>query len=53
MIAEGKLNRPGWTYATVDLAAVRDVRADGHVLNLSHWSEQEGALTRKAQKPAA
>ena len=53
VIAEGKLNRPGWTYATVDLAAVRDVRADGHVLNLSHWSEQEGALTRKAQKPAA
>ncbi|MDX5402169.1 MAG: carbon-nitrogen hydrolase family protein, partial [Rhodobacterales bacterium] len=39
VIAEGKLNRPGWTYAEVNLAAVRDVRADGHVLNLSHWPE--------------
>ena len=53
VIAEGKLNRPGWTYAEVDLAAVRDVRADGHVLNLSHWSEQEQALARSVQKPAA
>ena len=53
VIAEGKLNRPGWTYATVDLAAVREVRADGHVLNLTHWPEQEAAVTRRAQKPAA
>lgn len=53
VIAEGKLNRPGWTYAEVDLAAVRDVRADGHVLNLSHWPEQDHAVAARVQKPAA
>ena len=40
VIAEGTLNHPGWTYAEVDLANIREVRADGHVLNLSHWPEQ-------------
>jgi predicted amidohydrolase len=53
VIAEGAMNRPGWTYASIDLAAVRDVRADGHVLNLTHWPEQQPALARRAQKPAA
>lgn len=53
VIAEGKLNRPGWTYAEVDLAAVRTVRADGHVLNLSHWPEQDRAVSARTQKPAA
>lgn len=53
VIAEGRLDRPGWTYADVDLGAVRDVRADGHVLNLAHWPEQSLAVSRKAQKPAA
>ena len=53
VIAEGKLNRPGWTYAEVNLAAVRDVRADGHVLNLSHWPEQDCAVAPRTQKPAA
>ena len=52
VIAEGPLNSPGWTYADIDLAAVRDVRADGHVLNLSHWPEQEQALKGRGQKPA-
>lgn len=40
VIAEGELNQPGWTYAEVDLEAVRAVRADGHVLNMTHWEEQ-------------
>ena len=53
VIAEGKLNRPGWTYADVDLERVRDVRADGHVLNLAHWDEQAPAVARRSQKPAA
>lgn len=44
VIAEGVLNQPGWTYADIDLAHVRDVRADGHVLNLSHWPEQSPRL---------
>lgn len=40
VIAEGMLNRPGWTVAEVDPAAIAHVRADGQVLNSSHWSEQ-------------
>lgn len=42
IIAEGDLGQPGWVYADVDLEAVRAVRRDGGVLNLSHWPEQEG-----------
>ena len=53
VIAEGKLNRPGWTYADIDPASIREVRADGHVLNRAHWAEQAPAIARRAQKPAA
>jgi predicted amidohydrolase len=42
VIAEGTLNRPGWTFAEVDLARVAHVRADGVVLNRRHWAEQAG-----------
>ncbi|MCD9147947.1 carbon-nitrogen hydrolase family protein [Pseudophaeobacter flagellatus] len=41
VLAEGDLNRPGWTYAEVDVKTVADVRADGVVRNRSHWPEQE------------
>lgn len=40
VIAEGVLNSPGWTYGEVDLARVAHVRADGGVLNRSHWADQ-------------
>lgn len=42
VIAEGSLNTPGWTYATLDLAKVAHVRQDGVVLNRQHWSDQKG-----------
>jgi len=42
VIAEGVLNQPGWTYAEVDLGAVRHVRDDGGVLNRLHWDDQGG-----------
>ena len=32
------------TYATVSLEAIREVRADGGVLNMTHWAEQEPRL---------
>lgn len=41
VLAEGVLNQPGWTLAEVDLNTIADVRADGAVLNRSHWSEQD------------
>ncbi len=44
VLAEGELNRPGWTYAEIDPAAIADVRADGHVLNMTHWTEQAERL---------
>ena len=42
VLAEGKLNQPGWTYAKVDLSAIAHVRADGRVLGRTHWVEQTG-----------
>ncbi|WP_306115523.1 MULTISPECIES: carbon-nitrogen hydrolase family protein [unclassified Roseovarius] len=42
----GTLNTPGWTYAEVDLGAIAHVRADGRVLNRTHWTEQSGRDTQ-------
>ncbi len=41
ILAVGELNAPGWTYAEVDLAKIAHVRADGVVLNRSHWPQQD------------
>ena len=40
VIAQGELNAAGWVYADIDLNAIREVRADGGVLNHTHWAEQ-------------
>ncbi|CUH63930.1 (R)-stereoselective amidase [Thalassovita gelatinovora] len=40
VMAEGTLGQPGWSYAEIDLDQIRAVRADGHVLNKTHWDEQ-------------
>ncbi|SEM02538.1 Predicted amidohydrolase [Roseovarius azorensis] len=45
VIAEGTLNRPGWTVAEVDPARIAHVRADGVVLNRRHWHDQTGRDT--------
>jgi len=42
VLAAGEINVPGWTYADVDLEAIAHVRADGVVLNRTHWEEQYG-----------
>ncbi len=42
ILAEGVLNVPGWTYARVEPAAIKAVRADGVVLNRAHWDDQTG-----------
>lgn len=41
VLAEGVLNQPGWTLAEVNLDDIAQVRADGQVLNRSHWDEQD------------
>ena len=40
VISEGTMNQSGWTYAEIDPAAIANVRADGRVLNRTHWAEQ-------------
>ncbi|WP_417523254.1 carbon-nitrogen hydrolase family protein [Marinovum sp.] len=40
VLAEGKLNAPGWTYAEVPHGAVARVRREGVVANRAHWAEQ-------------
>lgn len=54
IVAEGALGEPGWVIADVDLGAVRDLRADGTVLNLAHWPEQvpQAAAIRTLAAPA-
>ncbi|MHA6325157.1 carbon-nitrogen hydrolase family protein [Roseivivax sp. CAU 1753] len=42
VLAEGVLNAPGWTYATVATEAVAAVRAGGVVRNRTHWADQAG-----------
>lgn len=43
VISEGRLDQPGWVHAEIDLASVTRVRAEGHVLNHAHWTDQPGA----------
>ncbi|MEF3046933.1 carbon-nitrogen hydrolase family protein [Pseudotabrizicola sp. L79] len=40
ILAETPMNVAGWAVAPVSLAAVREVRRDGGVLNHLHWPEQ-------------
>ena len=42
VLAEGRLNQPGWTVAEVSLDAIAEVRANGRVLGRKHWVEQDG-----------
>ena len=51
VLAEGVLNRPGWTVAELDLDAVARVRKDGVVLNRTHWDEQAGRDAPAALRP--
>lgn len=39
IVAEGDMDTAGWVRATVDVARVRDSRADGRVLPFRHWPD--------------
>lgn len=43
VLALGALDQPQWLFATIDLNQVAQLRADGGVLNASHWVEQPGS----------
>lgn len=40
VVAEGKRDQAGWTYADVNIDQIRNLRADGNVLGFAHWPEQ-------------
>ena len=44
ILAETALNAPGWAVAKVSRVAIAGVRADGGVLNLRHWAEQDARI---------
>lgn len=47
ILAEGEVDKPGWVIADADLDAVAEVRRDGGVLTMLHWTEQtDGRLDR-------
>jgi predicted amidohydrolase len=43
ILAEGRLDEPGWVYATIDLAALDRLRSSGEMRNDADWSKQPGA----------
>lgn len=46
ILAETGLNEAGWAVAEVELAAIREVRRAGGVLNHLHWAEQAERIAR-------
>lgn len=43
IIAEGRMDSPGWVMAEIDLARVQDSRDNGAVLPFRHWPESRDA----------
>ncbi len=43
VLVQGSLNSPGWVYAQVDLASLRQLRQSGEMRNYSDWQLQPGA----------
>lgn len=43
VLAEGRINEPGWIAATIDLAALRRVRREGEMRNHADWQRQPGS----------
>lgn len=44
VLAEGRINEPGWISADIDLAALRTIRHTGEMRNAADWSRQPGAV---------
>lgn len=50
VLAEGRLNAPGWVMADLDRGAVARVRAEGAVFNHAHWPESAARAVRSRGK---
>lgn len=48
VLALGDEGEAQWVFAQVDTAVVADLRADGGVLNMRHWTEQPGGVALPA-----
>ena len=44
VIACGEMNRPGWTFGTVDLGAIRRARADRNPRSFAEWTESSTSV---------
>ena len=44
VIAEGRVNEPGWVMATIDLIGLERVRSGGEMRNSADWMRQPGAV---------
>jgi predicted amidohydrolase len=49
ILAEGKLNQPGWVTATIPLARLRGLRDTGEMRNHADWSRQPGVAAWRAE----
>ena len=51
VLAEGTLDSPGWTAATIDLDRLNALRTSGEMRNNADWARQPGAagLAQRAQ----
>jgi predicted amidohydrolase len=45
VLAEGKLNEPGWVIGDVDLEALHRLRSTGEMRNSTDWAAQPGAVS--------
>lgn len=50
VLAAGRLDQPGWIHATIDPAALAEVRRSGQVFNYQDWARQPGAGTPVEQR---
>ena len=50
MLAEGRINEPGWISATIDMVALARIRSEGEMRNHADWHRQPGAATALATR---
>ncbi|MCB1515581.1 MAG: carbon-nitrogen hydrolase family protein [Hyphomicrobiaceae bacterium] len=48
VLAEGRMNEPGWITATVDMNSLRRLRSGGEMRNFTDWLEQPGAAAAES-----
>lgn len=51
VLAEGRVNQPGWVAATINLHHLRQLRHGGEMRNFTDWLEQPGAPEAESRAP--